>query len=86
MLAACFLAVVGLLLICVSFISQIIGARGWSGGGWSLFSGSVLSLAAMLIAAFAILPASDYPLEALLVSPDEAVDKYKISTNDSFLR
>lgn len=84
MLAACFLAAVGLLLICVSFTSQIVGARGWSGGGWSLFSGSVLSLAAMLIAAFAILPASDYPLEALLASPEDAVDKYQVVANDMF--
>lgn len=84
MLAACFLGIVGLLLICVSFTSQVLGARNWSGGGWSLFSGSVLSLAAMLIAAFAVLPASDYPLEALFVSPEEAIDRFKIAANDSF--
>lgn len=83
-LAACFLGVVGLLLVCVSFTSQVLGARSWSGGGWSLFSGSVLALSAMLIAAFAVLPASDYPLEALFVPPEQAVDKYKVATNDSF--
>lgn len=82
MLAACFLGVVGVLLICVSFTSQILGARNWSGGGWSLFSGSVLSLAAMLILAFSVLPASDYPLEALLITPEQAVDKYKVAADD----
>ncbi len=84
MLAACFLGAVGLLLICVSFTSQVLGARTWSGGGWSLFSGSILSLAAMLVLAFAILPASDYPLEALLVSPEIAVDKYQLNSTDNF--
>ncbi len=73
-----------MILIGVSFSSQVLGARNWSGGGWSLFSGCVLSLAAMLISAFAVLPTSDYPLQALLISPDEAVDKYPPSTNDSF--
>ncbi len=85
MLAACFLGAVGLLLIGVSFTSQVIGARNWSGGGWSLFSGSILSLAAMLVLAFSVLPASDYPLEALLMAPEEAVDRYKTAASDSFL-
>ena len=84
MLAACFLGLVGLLLVGISFTSQVFGARQWSGGGWSLFSGAVLSLSAMLILAFAILPASDYPLEALLESPEQAVDKYPLNADDSF--
>ncbi len=37
----------------------------------------------MLILAFAILPASDYPVEALLVSPEIAVDKYQRATDDA---
>ncbi|MCC6509678.1 MAG: hypothetical protein IT423_11255, partial [Pirellulaceae bacterium] len=82
MLAACFLGAVALLLVCVSFGSQIAGARTWSGGGWSLFSGSVLAMGGMMLLAFAILPASDYPLEALLIDPAEAVVKYQVTQED----
>jgi hypothetical protein len=82
MLAACFLGVVALLLIAISFGTQIVGAHATSAGAGSLFSGSTLALAAMLLLAFAILPASDYPLAALFQEPEQAVKQYETPADE----
>lgn len=80
-MAACIVGGIALLLIFISFGSQIVGARNWSGGGWSLLSGSALALLAMIMLAMAALPTSDYPLSALFLDPETA-SQYKISVDD----
>lgn len=76
MIAACIMGAIALALIAVSFSAQIVGARAWSGGGWSLFGGSLLALAGMGLLAGAILPSSDYPLEALFLDPEVAASRF----------
>ncbi len=82
LLVACGMGAVALVLILISFAGQLAGARSWSGGAWSLLSGSTLALAGMLVLAFAILPASDYPIEALFLDPNEALSKYQAPEED----
>lgn len=82
MLAACFLGGVGLVLILLSFASQVAGAHASLTGAWSLFSGSTLALAGMILLAFAIMPASDYPLAALFETPERALVRYEVPSED----
>ena len=83
MIAACIIGGFALLLVSISFGGQIAGARNWPGGSWSLFSGSLLALVAMGLLAAAILPASDYPLQALLMDPQTAAERFDAQTEDA---
>ena len=80
--AACIIGSIALILIAVSFGSQIAGARSWSGGAWSLLSGSLLALLAMVLLAIAILPVSDYPFAALFMDPEAAASRFEEPTDD----
>ncbi|MGN6548145.1 MAG: hypothetical protein ACTHK7_24125 [Aureliella sp.] len=82
MLAACAVGALALVLVAISFGGQIVGARTWAGGAWSLLSGSLLALAGMVLLAMAILPASDYPLQALFLDPETAAERYS-APNDT---
>ena len=55
-----------LLLVLISLVRQIIGAKNSVSGGWMLLAGSALSLAALILAARAIVPTTRYPLAAAI--------------------
>lgn len=82
MLAACAVGVLALVLVAVSFGGQVVGARTWAGGAWSLLGGSLLALTAMLLLALSILPASDYPFQALFLDPETAAERYSAPKDD----
>ena len=54
-----------LLMVLISLVRQIIGAKNSVSGGWMLLAGSALSLAALILAARAIIPTTRYPLAAV---------------------
>ncbi len=81
--AAVVLGGIGLVGILLSFIAQVAGARSWTGGGWSLFAGSLMSIVGMILFATAILPASDFPIEALFMDPEVAIKQYDPSQETS---
>lgn len=66
MTGALIVGAVAALLLCLAWGAQIAGARQWPIGGWLLFYGSILSMIAMVLLAFAIVPTTRYPLASLL--------------------
>jgi hypothetical protein len=82
MVAACILGALAIAMTAISLGSQVTGARQWVGGAWALLSGSLLTLLALLVLAAAILPASNYPLYALLMEPERALREYRADSDD----
>ncbi|MEZ6135287.1 MAG: hypothetical protein R3C53_10290 [Pirellulaceae bacterium] len=66
MLVATILSVVAVVMLVVSLTAQLSGARQWHVGAWLLLGGSVLSVVALGISAFALVPTTRYPLAAIL--------------------
>jgi len=62
---ACLIGAVAVVLLTVSLGAQLAGARNWPAGAWALFIGAILSIAAIGISSFAIVPTTRYPLAAL---------------------
>jgi hypothetical protein len=61
---ASFLAAVSLLMIGSSLIVQLVTGKNWTTGGWFLLSGSAMMLAALVVAALAVIPHTQYPLRS----------------------
>lgn len=54
------------LLFAIAFVGQIAGKRQWQTGGWLLFIGACLALAAVAIGGYAVVPETRYPISAFL--------------------
>lgn len=66
MLAACIVGGVALLMLIVSLGAQIAGARAWPLSSWLLLSGCGLALISMGLAAWAVVPTTNYAFGAIL--------------------
>lgn len=83
MLTATGLMLVAGLLIAVALGRQIIGTRNSTGGGWMLFTGSLLGLTSLVLAAVAIVPTTRYPLASLFGVPVTSVSQPAPKTETS---
>lgn len=68
MLIASLLGSVALVFLTISLGAQVAGAKDWLPGGWLLLLGSTMTLVSLLLAAWAIVPSTNYPIAALFGS------------------